>query len=436
MYPEFKNGIENLRASRGDNKFSTVITGDCCPWENAIETIRSGHAAEILKPVKPFIDSADLKIIQFETPLTRTNTPIYKSGPNIKCPPECLDLVKAGSFNVALLANNHTGDHGPAVAIETIEHLNSAGIKTVGAGRNLAEAGSPLCLEYSDITIKLLNFAENEFGTAGPDKAGCAPLNPLENIKAIKAAKQDADLVFVVIHGGHEHNPAPSPRMVATYRAFAEAGAAVVVNIHTHCPEGIEIWNGTPIVYSPGNLFFPWQDLTADHLGAMWWTGYMPKFHCDREGVYAMEIMPYRFDNERIYALNKEEREHFLSYMAELNRLIVDPNQVKRYFEGWVAKNANIYFSILSERLAAWPINLKDKKAVHHLLPVRNCFTCESHNDLITTFLRLIEEQRVDQAMLYAPAIKRLQRPAWAYNRWQDRLKAYKNAQQPVEAVI
>jgi Bacterial capsule synthesis protein PGA_cap len=419
MIFQFKNGLESFRAPVSDETFSMVVTGDCCPWERAIEKIQSGNTADILDAVKPFIAEADLKVIQFEAPLTNADTPIDKSGPNLKCPPECLDLALDAGFNVALLANNHIGDHGPEVVMETIKHFNDAGIKTVGAGKDLADANLPLLLECHGLSLALLNFAENEFGIAKANHPGCAPLDPLENIKAIRAAAELADLVFVVVHGGHERNPVPSPRMIKTYRAFAEAGASAVMNIHTHCPEGIELWNGTPIIYSPGNFFFPWEDLASDHLNAMWWTGYLPKFHCDRDGVYALEIMPCRFDNERTCLLTPAEQDGFYAYLSHLSELINDASEVRRYFEAWTAHEGSRYLAWIRDRLAAWPIALDSRNAVHELLPVRNMFTCESHNDMITRYLRLIEEGRVDQALQDWPRIAKLQAPVWAEAHWQ-----------------
>ena len=420
MCLEFKNGKEFIREPVSDDTFSMVITGDCCPWENAIKTIRDGRAADIISDVKPFLDSADLKIIQFESPLTNSNNPIDKSGPNLKCPPECLDLALTAGFDVALLANNHIGDHGSDAVMETIGHFNNAGIKTAGAGRNLAESKAPLKIQCRGINIAILNFAENEFGTAREDSAGCAPLNPIENIRAIKDTAQTADLVFVIIHGGHEHNPMPSPRMINTYRAFAESGASLVVNIHTHCPEGIELWNGVPIVYSPGNFFFPWTDLTAGHLSAMWWIGYLPKFYCDRNGVYALELMPYRFNNERLYALPAAEQKDFWNYIADLNLIISDPKKVRDCFEGWAAHNGSLHLSILRDYLAAWPVDLEQRDQIRVLLPPRNCFTCESHNDLITNYLRLIEERRVKKSLEHWPLIEQFQHPHWAEKYWRE----------------
>jgi hypothetical protein len=414
----FQNGRESFRAPAGDT-FSLVMAGDCCPWKTGLAAIRAGRSAAMVAAVKPFIDSADVKLMQWETPLAEEESPIDKSGPNLNCPPETIALLHALGIDVALLANNHTGDHGGAAVLETLHRLQAAGLQTVGAGATPDEANQPLLLRPNGIRLALINLAEHEFGTVTATTPGCAALSPLANIRAIREAAKNADVVVVVVHGGHERNPLPSPRMMDTYRAFIEAGAGAVINCHTHCPEGIELWHGAPIVYSPGNFFFPWKNLKADHLNALWWVGYLPKLHFDKRGVYALEVMPFRFDNDQLHALPEADNTAFYAYLAELNRLLGDDATVRRLFEAWAAKQGGVFLSWIRDRLAKWPIALDSREAVRELLPVRNVFTCESHNDMMTQYLRLIEEGRVSQALADWPAIQKLQSPDWAERHWQ-----------------
>ncbi len=413
MFLAFQNGQETFRKPVGKT-FSLAMTGDCCPWKTGLDAIRAGRVADMVAAVKPFLDSADIRLMQWETPLADTESPIDKSGPNLLCPPESLALPAALGIDVALLANNHTGDHGGSTVMETMRHLEAGGFQTVGAGATPEEAARPLRLRANGLTLALLNVAEHEFGTATPSAPGCAPLDPAANIRAIQAAAKRADLVLIVIHGGHEDNPMPSPRMVETYRAFVDAGADAVINCHTHCPEGIELWNGAPIVYSPGNFFFPWPDMAPDPMNALWWIGYLPKLHFDKRGVFALEVMPYRFDNDRLYAFPAAERKGFYSYLAALNRLIDDPVAVRRHFEAWCAHHVPEFLAWMRDMLAKWPIALDNREAVRAMLPLRNMFTCEAHHDMIAQFLRLVEEGRVNQALEGWPAIERLRKPAWA----------------------
>ena len=45
-----------------------------------------GKVAEVFKEVKPVFDAADLRVVQWETTITESETPIDKTGPNLKVP--------------------------------------------------------------------------------------------------------------------------------------------------------------------------------------------------------------------------------------------------------------------------------------------------------------------------------------------------------------
>jgi len=397
----FKNGCEEFRKSESSESLSIVIAGDTCPWEDAIEAIKNNKSSEILKDIQPFLDDADLSIIQWETPLTDDDTPIVKSGPNLKCPPECVDFAKAGGFDVALLANNHTGDLDEAPVLQTIDILEKNGIKTVGAGKNLDAAAKALFLEKNGFKIGIINVGEHEFGTAGKNKAGCAPLEPLDNIKIIKDSASKADITLIVIHGGNERNPIPSPRMTRTYRAFAEAGATAVINIHTHCPQGIELWNGVPIIYCPGNFFFPYSKMDTDKKN-FWWTGYLPKLSFDRKGAFAIQITPYTLNPEtlKIETFTGQKKDDFCKYIAELSAIINDSEEAQKYFDAWCAMTG-------ADQIKSIQNSNPDNH--NQLMALRNHFSCESHNELKTNYLRMLEEKRLKGAEKLIPKLQKLQ---------------------------
>ena len=64
----------------------------------------------------------------------------------------------------------------------------------------------------------------------------------IDNAKEIKNAKEKADYVFVIVHGGHEHYSLPSPKMQKQYRFYVEQGADIVIGHHTHCINGNEVY--------------------------------------------------------------------------------------------------------------------------------------------------------------------------------------------------
>jgi len=406
----FKDGKEVFRQSQSKEKVEVLITGDCCPWDKAIAPVRAGKSSEILSGIKAVLDDCDLSVVQLETPLTNARTPIVKSGPNLKCPPECIDFVKAAGFDIAALANNHIGDFGTEPVMETIKMLEKNGIRTVGAGKNLDEAVRPLIISRNGMKIAFINIAENEFGTADKNKPGAAPLDPLGNINLIRETAVKADHVIVIMHGGNEGNPLPSPRVIKTCRAFAEAGAHAVIHIHAHCPQGIEVWKGTPIFYCPGNFYFPtpWQQFNPK---AFWWSGFIIKLAFDRQAAFSLEIIPYTFGYtpEKIIPLTGRKKAAFCRYMSKISRIIQDPDEVERYFDGWCALHGNYAVSGIRKVSALWPIEHPDSEMIKQFMPLRNYFTCEAHNEMITNFLRMVEEDRVKEAEKYIPRIQKLQ---------------------------
>lgn len=91
------------------------------------------------------------------------------------------------------------------------------------------------------------------------------------NLRSIRSAKMQADFAIAHIHT-HEHDPdgdvSTPPTFLEDYaRNCVEAGADIVVCQGSHAPaRGIEIYEGTPIFYDPGDLFF--QSDTVERIPA------------------------------------------------------------------------------------------------------------------------------------------------------------------------
>ena len=106
------------------------------------------------------------------------------------------------------------------------------------------------------MNIFIFNFCENEWSIAESDNPGANPMDIIDNANQIKYARELADYVIVIVHGGHEYYNLPSPRMQKQYRFYADQGADIVVGHHTHCISGNEVYKGVPIYYSLGNFIF------------------------------------------------------------------------------------------------------------------------------------------------------------------------------------
>ena len=394
----------------GASAHKILMAGDISPNSVNIGAILAVGAENIFGSVKPFFDAADLSIVQWEVPLAEAAdcAPIAKSGPNLVCDPRGAKLAAALGADVALLANNHIGDQGGKAVAATIRALEAAGLRTVGAGKNLAEAARPLRLDLGGLKLAIINAAEHEFGTATHTDAGSAPLDPCGIMETIRAERDAGYRVLVTLHGGHEYDPYPSPRMAKLFRMFADGGADAVFNCHTHCPEGVEVHNGVPVIYSPGNFYFPlWRENSKPR--PTWFLGYLAVVGIDEAGAFSLELVPYRFSLEGVAPLEGGDRESFDRYMETLSRPLADMRELERLFDLWSMRSGFCYVRNSRKKADGAGLDFSDPETVGKFLPIRNTYTCESHCDMVGNFFRLAERGLVPAEPTLAEEIAVLQ---------------------------
>ena len=391
--------------------FTVAAAGDFCPWEENSRRC-AAEAADIVKNILPVYRAADLRLLNWETAIDTASEPIPKCGPNLRCGSEALDFARALDAQVLLLANNHTGDYGENVLLNTISEIENSGFATVGAGYDAEDAAKALLLEVRGMKIAIVNACEHEFGFARRHTPGTAAIDLPEMSEHIRELKKRGFLVLVTLHGGHETYPFPSPRMVKLFRALADAGADAVFNTHTHCPLGCEVYKGVPIVGSCGNFYFPKKDYGIDHC-TTWHLGYLPVYSFDAQGAWQLEIVPYYNMPRRIELPDSNAEAEFKRYFAELCRPFEDMEYCEKLFDSWCyGKEPHEYFQYMFEMTK--PEKEWDFSAIHqNMMVFRNLLNCESHHDILRNCMLIIEEKRCSSAGEYSSRIKELQSPSW-----------------------
>lgn len=111
-------------------------------------------------------------------------------------------------------------------------------------------------------------------------------------------------------------------------------GADAVIAGHTHCPQGYEMYNGKPIIYSMGNFFFGNQRITDSKNS--WYYGYFTIIDIGKSDI-SFEIVPYKSDTEgtKITVFDAEDREKMINYIDNLSKIIQNAYELKQYFKGW-----------------------------------------------------------------------------------------------------
>lgn len=86
----------------------------------------------------------------------------------------------------------------------------------------------------------------------------------------IAAARDHADIVIVSYHWGVEKSIHPTANQRWLARRTIDCGADIVYGHHPHCLQGIELYQGKPILYSLGNFAFPSTNDLCRRTGVVW----------------------------------------------------------------------------------------------------------------------------------------------------------------------
>ena len=317
-----------------------LIAGDFCPHKRIEQLVLDNKCEEIYNDFMPYLENNNINIANLECPLTNSGSPIPKIGPNLVAQEKCIEAIKHGHFNLLTLSNNHIMDQGEKGLFSTIDLCKKNNIEFFGAGTNLEDASRILYKKINNKQFAFLNFSEIEFSTADVDKPGSNPLKPVQNFYSIKQAREKADHVIVIVHGGHEGYNLPSPRMIGTYRFFIDAGAEVVIGHHQHCLSGHEKYKGGMIFYSLGNFIFD----NPNNKNTDWNFGYCVKLlFNDLKLTY--EIIPYKQCNEKpgLQLLNEEEKQNFEIALSELNDIICNDDLIYKEFKKLTKQRKDYY---------------------------------------------------------------------------------------------
>ena len=288
-----------------------ILFGSDVSFEYMDGGITPENAPEKVRSVKPVFDAADFRLVNLENVFYESpEGEIIKSGPPLRSSCHCVSFLKALGVDTVGLANNHFGDFGAAGMHSTWDCLRQQGISWIGAGETLEEAYRAQVFEKDGVRVSVIAACENEFGTASAAGAGSAGYEPLRLANRIAEEKKKAQYVVVYFHGGNEHNPYPSPKKHDLYRLWTRLGADAVIAMHTHCPQGYEIYEGKPIVYSMGNLYFPSKpEKYAAEPESTWFYGYLTELDFTASGI-SLKTYPYRFGsvNEPLTLLSGGEK--------------------------------------------------------------------------------------------------------------------------------
>jgi poly-gamma-glutamate capsule biosynthesis protein CapA/YwtB (metallophosphatase superfamily) len=236
-----------MRGTKERVSIKIALAGDTMLGRGVAERLRQVPPSSLVSPeVVEFSRDADLFVLNLECCISDRGSRWPAPGKPFffRAPPVAVDLLTHLGVDCVTLANNHALDFGEDALLDTVKHLDDAGIAHVGAGPDVESSRSPALLRASGGSLAVVGASDHpgDFA-AGPGKPGIAFADFLtgtadwlpETFSGIPA-----DHVLVTPHWGPNMTPEPVPHVRAAAADLAAAGPTLVAGHSAHVFQGLE----------------------------------------------------------------------------------------------------------------------------------------------------------------------------------------------------
>jgi poly-gamma-glutamate synthesis protein (capsule biosynthesis protein) len=230
-----------------------------------------GDALEELDRAAPHV-----RLINLETSITTHNDYWKGKGINYRMHPQNIASLTAAGIDACALANNHVLDWGYAGLSETLDTLKNANIQTAGAGRNIAEAGTPAVLPIAGgKRVLVFAFGLTSSGiplnwVAGKNRPGVYLLPDLgaKSLRLIQRKIQDVkrkgDIVVASIHwGGNWGYDISRKQTLFAHRLIDDGGVDIIHGHSSHHVKAVEVYRERLILYGCGDFLNDYEGISG-----------------------------------------------------------------------------------------------------------------------------------------------------------------------------
>jgi poly-gamma-glutamate synthesis protein (capsule biosynthesis protein) len=274
-----------------------ALAGDTMLGRGVAERLAEAPPESLFAPeVVDVASEADLFVLNLECCISDRGAPWPDPSKPFffRAPPVAVKALAHLGVDCVTLANNHALDFGQEALLDTVEHLDAAGIAHVGAGPSASAAQSPVVLEAAGLRLAVLGVADHPADfAAGETAAGIAFADlwtgmPDWLIETVRAARGAADVVLVTPHWGPNMTPQPEPHVRLTAGALVEAGATLVAGHSAHVFQGV----AGPVLFDLGDFLddYAVDPALRNDLGLLFLVD------LDRGGPKRLEAVPLRLD--------------------------------------------------------------------------------------------------------------------------------------------
>ncbi len=280
--------------------------------QSLIKSDLRAHPYDGFSPVAELLAEADAAFTNLEVTIDAPGAgEPTKSGLYFHtAKPVVLDCLKALSFDLLSLSNNHAFDLGTGGMMATLREVRQRGFQAAGTGHNLDEAAQPAFFETPKGTVALVAMASsvNRDSIATAERPGLnhlklasrkdGTIDEADSARILRSIQQAAEHADIVLVYQHNHYWEPDNRDTPEWqRQWAhqcvDAGASLFVNHGVPLLHGIEIYRGAPIFYCLGNLVFH-THTPPGHYSDHVWESVIADLRFGANGMESMTLHPVR----------------------------------------------------------------------------------------------------------------------------------------------
>ena len=249
---------EDLEYSSVEGKY--IFSGTIMLGRAVEQAAQTGDGYDYEQPFSGLhtlgIDEFDAGIADLECPVTTQDIPYRQQVDNLifNCRPEWLPTL-GQYYPILNLASNHAFDLGEAAFEEGVQHIEDAGLQSVGHG-------SPRDRDNCYVTAMPVRLQANEGGEeqASLPMALCAyqyfTHEPEQSELDVIAEYAEVMPVIGLMLAGPDYQPIAADGQERIARQMIDLGAEFVVGNGTHWVQNTEVYNDRLIAYSTGNFIF------------------------------------------------------------------------------------------------------------------------------------------------------------------------------------
>jgi poly-gamma-glutamate capsule biosynthesis protein CapA/YwtB (metallophosphatase superfamily) len=274
-----------------------ALAGDTMLGRGVAERLTRASPESLFSP--EIVDAAaevDLFVLNLECCISDRGAPWPDPSKPFffRAPPIAVKALAHLGVDCVTLANNHALDFGEEALLDTLEHLDAAGIAHVGAGPSASTARSPVMLEAAGLRLAVLGAADHPADFAAGESAPGIAFAELGSrvpdwlAEAVSESGNGADAVLVTPHWGPNMTPEPVPHVREAARALVDAGATLVAGHSAHVFQGV----AGPVLFDLGDFLddYAVDPALRNDLGLLFLVD------LDRDGPKRLEAVPLRLD--------------------------------------------------------------------------------------------------------------------------------------------